>query len=127
MSKPLAIAKCWTFASSSGSGRYQTLQYADGSTSCDTSLCSRLRRVNRTLQYADGSTSCDCPGWCRRVAADGSRSCKHTRSVLMGTADRECESLHDYEIPAAAPVSTAPSVRRAVAQFGEMGRRKIQT
>ena len=103
MSKPAAIAKCWTFASSSGSGRYQT------------------------LQYADGSTSCDCPGWCRRVAADGSRSCKHTRSVLMGTADRECESMHDYQIPAAAPVSTAPPARRAVAQFGEMGRRKIQT
>ena len=105
MSKPLAISKCWTFASSSGSGRYQT------------------------LQYADGSTSCECPGWCRRVAADGSRSCKHTRSVLMGTADRECESMHDskIQIPAAAPVSAAPAVRRAVAQFGEMGRRKIQT
>lgn len=105
MSKPLAISKCWTFASSSGSGRYQT------------------------LQYADGTTSCECPGWCRRVAADGSRSCKHTRSVLMGTADRECESMHDsqIQIPAAAPVSTATPVRRAVAQFGEMGRRKIQT
>ena len=74
MSKPLAISKCWTFASSSGSGRYQT------------------------LQYADGSTSCECPGWCRRVAADGSRSCKYTRSVLMGTADRECESMHDSQI-----------------------------
>ena len=103
MSKPAAIAKCWTFASSSGSGRYQT------------------------LQYADGSTSCECPGWCRRVAADGSRSCKHTRSVLMGSADRECESMHDYEIPAAAPLRAAMPIRRAVAQFGEMGRRKIQT
>jgi hypothetical protein len=103
MSKPAAIAKCWTFASSSGSGRYQT------------------------LQYVGGSTSCDCPGWCRRVAADGSRSCRHTRSVLMGTADRECESMHDYEIPAAAPGSAAPPARPAVAQFGEMGRRKIQT
>jgi len=103
MSKPAAISKCWTFASSSGSGRYQT------------------------LQYSDGSTSCECPGWCRRVAADGSRSCKHTRSVLMGTADRECESMHDYEIPAAAPVSAPLPARRAVAQFGELGRRKIQT
>ena len=103
MSAP-AIAKCWTFASSSGSGRYQT------------------------LLYSDGSTSCDCPGWCRRVAADGSRSCRHTRSVLMGSADRECESMHDYNV--LAPVITATPARRAITpfgQFGQMGRRKIQT
>ena len=100
-----AIAKCWTFASSSGGGRYQT------------------------LLYADGSTSCDCPGWCRRVAADGSRSCKHTRSVLMGTADRECLSQHDSHAPAAAVTKTIP-VRRTITpigQFGQMGRRKIHT
>lgn len=99
-----AIAKCWTFASSSGSGRYQT------------------------PLYADGTTSCDCFGWCRRVAADGSRSCKHTRSVLMGTADRECETSHDYQVPAI-PAVHAPT-RRAVpqfGQFGQLGRRKIQT
>ena len=100
MSAP-AIAKCWTFASSSGSGRYQT------------------------LLYADGSTSCDCPGWCRRVAADGSRSCRHTRSVLMGSADRECESMHDYHVPA--PVVTATPARRTITPFGQLGRRKIQT
>jgi len=103
MSTNPAISKCWTFASSSGSARYQT------------------------LLYADGSTSCDGPGWCRRVAADGSRSCKHTRFVLMETADRECESMHDYQVSAAAPVSAAIPVRRAAAKFGEMGRRKIQT
>jgi hypothetical protein len=33
----------------------------------------------QTLQYADGTTSCNCKGWTRRVAGDGSRSCKHTR------------------------------------------------
>ena len=101
MSGP-AIAKCWTFASSSGGGRYQT------------------------LLYADGSTSCDCPGWCRRVAADGSRSCKHTRSVLMGTADRDCESRHDsHAVPT--PMLTTMPTHRAVTQFGQLGRRKIQT
>ncbi len=31
----------------------------------------------QTLQYADGTTSCNCKGWTRRVAADGSRSRKH--------------------------------------------------
>ena len=100
-----AIAKCWTFASSKGTGRYQT------------------------LLYADGSTSCDCFGWCRRVAADGSRSCKHTRSVLMGSADRECLSMHDSHVPAA-PAVTALPARRAttpVTPFGQLGRRKIQT
>ncbi len=51
----------------------------------------------QTLQYADGTTSCDCKGWTRRVAADGSRSCKHTRYVDMGTASQHCTSTHNYE------------------------------
>jgi len=51
----------------------------------------------QTLQYADGTTSCNCPGWTRRVAADGSRSCKHTRLVDMGTADQNCTATHNYE------------------------------
>jgi len=49
-----------------------------------------------TLQYTDGSTSCACKGWTRRVAADGSRSCKHTRYVDMGTADQHCITTHHY-------------------------------
>ena len=98
-----AIAKCWTFGSSSGRGTYQT------------------------LLYADGSTSCDCPGWCRRVAADGSRSCKHTRSVLIGTADRECQSMHDPRTVPAVPVAAITPAQRAIAPFGQLGRRKIQT
>jgi hypothetical protein len=98
-----AIAKCWTFGSSSGSGTYQT------------------------LLYVNGTTSCECPGWCRRVAADGSRSCKHTRAVLMGTADRECLSLHDYGVSAPAAVTTTKPARPAITPFGQMGRRKIQT
>jgi hypothetical protein len=99
----VAIAKCWTFASSSGRGTYQT------------------------LLYADGSTSCDCPGWCRRVAADGSRSCKHTRSVLMRTADRECQSMHDRTAQAVVPVQSPTPAPRAITPFGQLGRRKIQT
>jgi hypothetical protein len=50
-----------------------------------------------TLQYSDGSTSCNCKGWTRRVAPDGSRSCKHTRAVDMGTADQSCKANHSYE------------------------------
>lgn len=56
------IAKMWYFPSSSGSATYET------------------------LQYDDGSISCNCMGWTRRVAADGSRSCKHTRLIESGMA-----------------------------------------
>ena len=99
MSKP-AIIKCWTFLSSRGDRRYQT------------------------LLYADGSTSCDCPGWCRRVAGDGSRSCRHTRAVALGTADRECDGAHDYANGGSSP---APAIHptRVITDFGRMGRRKI--
>ena len=97
------IAKCWTFASSRGGHSYQT------------------------LLYADGSTSCDCPGWCKRTAPDGSRSCKHTRSVLMGTADRESESAHDYRSTAAMPVRAITPASRPASHFGQIGRRRIQT
>ena len=51
----------------------------------------------QTLQYADGTTSCACKGWTRRVAADGSRSCKHTRWVDLGTAEHHCTATHHYE------------------------------
>jgi len=66
------IKKCWTFESSSGSKTYQT------------------------LEYVDGSTSCNCAGWTRRVAKDGTRSCKHTRAVDMGTADYDSIACKDY-------------------------------
>ena len=50
-----------------------------------------------TLRYTNGSLSCNCPGWTRRVAADGSRSCKHTRAVDLGRADALCSATHSYE------------------------------
>lgn len=46
-------------------------------------------KLYQTIQYTDSSLSCDCPGWTRRVAPDGSRTCKHVRSVLIGTAQME--------------------------------------
>ncbi len=68
------IIRVWTFASDSNS----SVEY-------------------ETLQYTDGTCSCNCKGWTRRVAADGSRSCKHTRLVDMGTADANCIATHNYE------------------------------
>jgi hypothetical protein len=36
--------------------------------------------VYSTLIFQDGTVSCNCAGWCKRVADDGSRSCRHTQS-----------------------------------------------
>jgi len=68
------ISRVWTFASDSN----PNIEY-------------------ETLQYGDGTTSCNCKGWTRRVAADGSRSCKHCRLVDMGIADQNCTATHNYE------------------------------
>ena len=85
------VAKAWTFESSSGSNTYQT------------------------LQYTDGYTSCNCFGWTRREAPDGSRNCRHTRSVDMGTADTECLAMKDYTVNKAATqsVQTAKPKKKA--------------
>jgi hypothetical protein len=74
------VAKIYAMPSSSGSKTYQT------------------------VQYVDGSTSCDCMGWTRRVQPDGSRTCKHIRFVDMGIADREAVSSQNFATPA--PVQT---------------------
>jgi hypothetical protein len=50
-----------------------------------------------SVLYVDGTTSCGCPGWTRRVASDGSRTCKHTRLIDQGVADSNCVASHDYE------------------------------
>lgn len=71
MTKP--ILKVWTFPSDSN----PDLEY-------------------QTLLYTDHSTSCNCKGWTRRMAADGSRSCKHTRWIDLGQADRHCTASHNY-------------------------------
>ncbi|MEQ2005378.1 MAG: hypothetical protein ABMA26_01170 [Limisphaerales bacterium] len=78
MSQP--ISQVWTFASDSNPDReYQT------------------------LRYTDRSLSCNCPGWTRRLAADGSRSCKHTRWVDLGQADHHSIATHNYEPLTAQP------------------------
>ena len=45
----------------------------------------------------------------------------------MGAADRECERSHDYGAAVAAPVAATLPATRAIAHFGQIGRRKIQT
>ena len=72
------VVKAWTFKSGGKSGGFY-----------------------QTLLYADGSTSCDCKGWTLRCK-NGLRMCKHTRSVDMQMADRMCERMKSYEVKQAA-------------------------
>ena len=59
-------------------------------------------RVNRD---ENGALSCTCPGWCRKVGPDGSRTCKHVVKVLEHEADpkakpiRRSRSAPDAESP----------------------------
>ena len=76
----------------------------------------------QTLQYADGSTSCNCAGWTRRVAANGSRSCKHTRWVDLGTADRHCTASHSYGTAQPTPSQHA---QRKIPTPPKLGQRKF--
>ncbi len=66
----------------------------------------RWWRVNRD---EEGNLSCTCPGWCRRVARDGSRSCKHVRKVCERGGD------HHSSVPAR---STRTRSKPASARLG---------
>ena len=79
-----AIQKVWIFPSKSSDKTYET------------------------LKYADGTISCNCMGWTRHIKMDGSRSCRHTRSVDLGRADIESTDRHSYtdEIVEPKPVKT---------------------
>lgn len=93
-----AIRQVWTFASDSN----PALEY-------------------QTLQYVGGATSCNCKGWTRRTAVDGSRSCKHTRWVDLGMADRHCTATRTYS---SAQTATQPSSRKAQ-YMPKLGQRKL--
>lgn len=84
------VAKCWWFKSNSNPNK-----------------------TYETLQYVDGSTSCNCMGWTRggkRLDANGNRTCTHTRKVDAGIADQECTKSLVYE-QTAQTVSMTSSVK----------------
>lgn len=56
-------------------------------------------KAYQTLQYTDGTTSCECPGWARRNPPGG-RTCKHTRYVEMGVGAQYAESCSEQSVPA---------------------------
>ena len=102
------ISKVWSFASDSN----PNIEY-------------------ETLQYTDGTTSCNCMGWTRRVAPDGSRSCKHTRLVDMGSANDHCTATHSYEPQQPNNQHQQPQIhhaknqQRQVFQIPKLGHRKF--
>ena len=51
-------------------------------------------RVYQTLQYDNGSLSCDCKGWTFRRSPV--RSCKHTRLVEAGLGEQQAVTVKRY-------------------------------
>lgn len=92
------IAKAWTFQSSSGKGTYQT------------------------LQYKDGTTSCNCKGWTMRAQ----RICKHTAMVDMNMADSECVASHVYGEVAGAISASLPMTQVKSTAAKVQSKRKIE-
>lgn len=58
---------------------------------------SNPQHLYETLLYVDRTMSCGCPGWTRRVDADGNRSCKHTRLVAAGLGNAEAARFHIHK------------------------------
>lgn len=65
-------------------------------------------KVYEVLTYTDGTTSCNCKGWTRRVAEEGSRSCKHTRAV---------EEAMKYTLPTT-PKAALEELKKAIVETG---------
>jgi hypothetical protein len=74
---------------------------------------SNPQKLYETLQYENGSTSCNCPGWTKRCV-DGVRTCTHTRSVHAGTADQECVTSLDNPSGITAPTQPVRTTQRAL-------------
>ena len=77
-----------------------------------------------TLQYEDGSTSCNCKGWTRRIAVDGTRSCKHTRYVDMGIANKHSSAHHHYESNQPQPKGNT-NAKIKIKSLPKLGQRKF--
>jgi len=76
---------------------------------------SDCKRLYQTLVYDNGSLSCSCKGWTFKRSV--TRSCRHTRLVEAGLADRQCLSRKDY----GNPVVSLP--RRGENMFAKAGRK----
>lgn len=78
----MALVKTWTFESSSNPNKTYETQLHDG-----------------------GNTSCNCPGWTKRSI----RTCKHTRMVEQGIADRYAVSVWESRLAVPVARTSAPA------------------
>ena len=73
---------------------------------------SNADKLYQCLQYEDGTLSCDCPGWCKRAASDGTRTCKHTRLVAAGMGEQTAKKVVKHRQLAAASPAPARATSR---------------
>lgn len=72
-------------------------------------------KTYQAMQYVDGSTSCECPGWVfKRKTVNGQRTCKHTRYIDIGMANRHAVKVMEY----AAVAGAARTIQRAMPATG---------
>lgn len=64
----------------------------------------------QTLQYVNGTTSCECPGW-KFKRPGNQRLCKHTRWVDAGLANQHAIKVTEYSV-----VTTKRTPQRAMPQ-----------
>ncbi len=56
---------------------------------------SNASKFYQTIQWENGSLSCDCFGWIKRVAG-GVRTCKHVRIVIAGLGTAQAFRVVDH-------------------------------
>lgn len=71
----------------------------------------------QTIQYTDGTTSCECPGWVykKKSLPNGERTCKHTRWVDCQLAEQHALRVERYA-EAARPVRTVAPAGKQMRQ-----------
>lgn len=86
----------------------------------------------QTILYANGTTSCNCPGWTRHKSYGGdpstSRTCSHVASIEMGTADTQAVGMNDYSVeglPSAVTEVLTTNKTQAETKNISFGKRKL--
>ena len=69
-------------------------------------------KIYETIEYTDGTTSCNCRGWTIKKLGQ-ERTCRHTRYVDQGIADRYATSVWHNPALAASKAATQVDPRLA--------------
>lgn len=79
----------------------------------------------QTIQYTDGSTTCECPGWVykKKSLPNGERTCKHTRWIDCQLAEQHALRVERYA-EAVRPVRVSLPAGRTMRQDNLPNQRK---